>query len=61
MGLSSTVPEEVLQLREKYRNLVEQRLEENDEGLATLQELLKLESAESSFLQEMNLIRLLRV
>ena len=60
MGLATTVSEDALELREKYREMIEQNLDETEEGLLVLSELLKLESPMSSFLQEMKLIKMLK-
>jgi hypothetical protein len=40
--------------------MIEQNLDETEEGLLVLSELLKLESPMSSFLQEMKLIKMLK-
>ena len=60
MGLATTVSEDALEIREKYREMIEQNLDETEEGLLVLSELLKLESPMSSFLQEMKLIKMLK-
>ncbi len=60
MGVSSEFPDKVVALHKAYREKVEQGLEKTESAEGILTELLKYESNDSRFMQEMRILMRLR-
>jgi predicted ATP-binding protein involved in virulence len=60
MWVEQFLPQDVLELREQYRHLIEQKLENSPEAEAVKQKLLQRESNDSKFMQEMRFLLRLR-
>ncbi|MDD4965119.1 MAG: AAA family ATPase [Gallionella sp.] len=60
MWVEQFLPPDVLELREQYRHLIEQKLENSPEAEAVKQKLLQRESNDSKFMQEMRFLLRLR-
>lgn len=60
MGVEQFLPPDVLELREQYRHLIEQKLENSPEAETVKQKLLQRESNDSKFMQEMRFLLRLR-
>ena len=60
MGVKSTLPKDVDDLQRTYRQLVKNKQEDSERALAIKTQLLKRESNDSKFMQEMRLLVRLR-
>lgn len=60
MGVEQILPQDVLELRQQYRQFVEQKKEESPEAEVVKQKLLQRESNDSKFMQEMRFLLRLR-